>query len=393
MSEQDSKNLNVLFLTSWYPNPENPIEGTFVREFVKAVRLRNEAAIIHLAGSAGNRLIGVHQFETIEDELPPSGPALRVFYRDSPVPKTSYLLYISSAIAAFRRVLKRGFRPDIIHAHTHSAGVAAVLIGAIYGLPVVVSEHSSAFPEHRLNRFELLKAGYAFSRAKAVLPVSAFLQRAIEDLGLHASFRIVPNAVDTNIFRPPPATNVGSETARLLFVGQLSPVKGFPLLVNALGRLPPRFDWHLDVIGDGPSRNDYQRLALETGLTQKITFHGILSKAEVANLMRQGSALVVASRTETQSCVVIEAMASGLPVVATAVGGIPETLTEGAGLLVAPNDAMALSRGIITVLRRAPQFRHPAVVQSARARFSHEAVGKILAQTYWEFVHRTRTTD
>jgi len=383
---REKERLKVLFMTAWYPNKRNLVEGTFVREHVKAASLRDNVAVVHLAGSAATGPKGLHQIEPIADaDLSKEGPIFRVTYRQPRVPRTAYLLYLWSAVAAYRQVVHSGFRPDIIHAETYSAGAAAILIGTIFRRPVVVSEHSTAFPDRRLNRLELLKARITFRRARAVMPVSLFLQRAIEALGLHGSYRLVPNAVDIDMFHPGAIRPSDSGPRRLLFVGLLGPRKGFPVLADALSRLPDRFDWTLNVIGDGPNRVEYEGLARGVGTGDQITFRGIKSKREVADFMRESDALIVASRTETQGCAILEAMATGLPVVAPAVGGIPEILGGTSGVLVKPGDPIDLAHGVTKVLDGDAEMRPIETVKSTRNRFSLDAVGAVLAGIYREY--------
>src|SRR5207245_987880 len=87
-------------------------------------------------------------------------------------------------------------------------------------------------------------------------------------------------------------------------------------------------DLGLDVVGDGPGCETYAGLAHELGLDGRVVFHGLQPKEEVARLMRNAGLFVLTSRYDNNPCVLIEAMASGLPVVATAVGGIPEMIDE-----------------------------------------------------------------
>ncbi len=139
----------------------------------------------------------------------------------------------------------------------------------------------------------------------------------------------MPNAVDTAVFRDDPKHRA-ERVKRLVFVGNLEPRghKGFPTLADALEALrQKRTDWHLDVVGDGPSRAEYEQLSAARGLDGMVTFHGSRPKPEIATTMRSSDLFVLPSRFENLPCVIIEAMTSGLPVVSTKVGGIPEMVS------------------------------------------------------------------
>src|SRR5262249_53929313 len=151
-------------------------------------------------------------------------------------------------------------------------------------------------------------------------------RRGIEAEGIEAAFTVVPNVVDTDLF----AGDGGRpRNGRLLAVGLLYEAKGYEFLLRAVADLA-RGGRHLDldIVGDGPGRETYERLAVELGISERVTFQGLLPKPEVARMMREAELFVLTSRYDNNPCVVIEAMASGLPVVATSVGGIPELVDE-----------------------------------------------------------------
>jgi glycosyltransferase involved in cell wall biosynthesis len=278
-------------------------------------------------------------------------------------------------IAGLRRVRSTGFRPELLHGHVFRMGAVAVGLARILGLPVVVSEHNSLFLRRVARRVELILSRAAFAGADLVVPVSESLRQAIEAYGIHARFRVVPNPVDIDLFRPdrshPPAE--GRPARRLLFVGRLVPVKGLPRLLRAVAEVTRDRAVRLEVIGDGPGRPEYERLAEELRLTDSVSFRGECPRSEVARAMQVADLFVMASDWETLSCVALEAQASGLPVVAPAVGGIREAVEE-RGVLVAPEDTGALARGIEETLDRLERFDRHEIASATRARFGGDAI-------------------
>lgn len=290
--------------------------------------------------------------------------------------------YIPAALAAVRRLRRGGFRFDVVHGHIYAAGLVADLIGVVFGRPVVVTEHFSEVQLGTLSRTARALAAVAYRGATIVAPVSESLRAAMTPLAPRARFRVLPNLVDTSLFSPPPVKAAG---ARLLYVGRLVDVKNLPMALRALALLRDR-DVRLDVVGDGPERPKYERLARELGLQGSVTFHGAVDKPAVATLMREVQTLLVPSRTETFGVVAIEAMASGLPVVATRVGALPEIVDDTAGALVPADDAEAMARAAAAVLDGQRTYDARALAQRAHDRYGVAAVTARWSAVYAEAV-------
>jgi glycosyltransferase involved in cell wall biosynthesis len=389
--------MRALFLTDWYPTSDRIYNGVFVREHAKAVRAAGvEVAVLHVPSgpTTGGGLW------TLDEERDPGlteglltyhlrhgsvrlgGPLRRVGTA------LTYPIYIWAVVRACRRLRKSGFRPDVIHAHVFSAGVPAVVVGMLTHTPVVVTEHYTAYPRRTLSRASVWMARFALGRAARVLPVCLFLQRAIEAYGIKARFEIVPNAVDAAMFHPDDSRakpRKSGDPKRLLFVGNLEPTghKGFPTLLDSLERLSlRRTDWSLEVVGEGPTRADYERLVAASPVSAAVTFRGALPKPQVAERMRASDLFVLASKFENLPCVIIEAMATGLPVVSTTVGGIPEMVSNADGILVPPSDPVALADALDLVLREPGAFDSAAISARAQARFGLPAVGAQIRAIY-----------
>lgn len=182
---------------------------------------------------------------------------------------------------------------------------------------------------------------------------------------------VIPNGVDAALFHPDaagPASDDGP--VRLLAVGRLVGQKGFDLLFDALAQ-PGLERAELDLVGDGEWRAALQQQAARLGLTERIRFRGWLDREDLAVIYREADLFVLSSRDEGMPNVVLEAMASGLPVVSTAVAGACDLVVEGeTGLLVPPEDAMALAGAIRCLLHSAPT-RAAFGVQGRRRVESH----------------------
>jgi len=374
--------LKVLFLTVWYPTRCTPTAGVFVREHAKAVRLYDDVVVLHCAGK-DPALKGLWRMAQETDvELTEGIPTYRFWHRPLPIPATSSLAYIWGAVQAYRQIVATGFHPDIIHAHIYETGVPAVLIGRRQRIPVVITEHDSDFPRRRLPALQVLKARFALQRADRVLPVSRALQNGIEQYGIRAHFQAIPNVVDPELFFPPPHPRQPGSRKTLLFVGSLIQVKGISYLLQALSQLrPSRVDWRLDLVGDGARREEYESLARDLGIADMVTFHGFRPKYEVAAFMRQADLFVLPSLWENLPCVLLEAMASGLPIIATLAGGIPEIMDAKMGRLVSPGNVPELAAALDEALESLDTYDRADIARKAE-RYSPVAVGRSIDAIY-----------
>ena len=379
--------LRILHLTAYWPNQAAPTEAIFVREHVRAAATRTEAAVLYLAREEAER--------SLVDVVRGDDPELcvgRVRYRRFGRP-LSYLALAAGTIRAYRGLARGGFRPDVIHAHQLVAALPALLLGRVYRVPVAYTEHWTIFlPENPfpISPATRLAAKFAIGRANIVLPVSHAWRRAVEALGMHGRFHVVPNVVDTELFRPSGRKRERHPSLRLLSVGHMDErAKGIDLLLRAVARLRSRGTAvELDLVGDGEGREEYEALARTLGVSDAVRFQGLLPKERVAALMRGADLFVLASRFENSPCVLIEATAAGLPVVATEVGGVAELVTADTGVLAPPEDADAFADAIERAASALDTFDADAMSRAAASRFSIDAVGRALAQVYVELVTR-----
>jgi len=175
--------------------------------------------------------------------------------------------------------------------------------------------------------------------------------------------QVLPNGVDVQRFCPNPGAReslrselgLGNDFV-WLSVGRLALQKDYPNLLSAFAHVHPAGDAILLIAGDGPVRMDLEALAVRTGIAAKVRFLGF--RSDTAALMNAVDAYVMSSRWEGMPMVLLEASASGLPIVATSVGGNSEVVCDGSsGLLVPPNDSEALTASMCHLMSMSPSER------------------------------------
>lgn len=246
----------------------------------------------------------------------------------------------------FRRLsaVMRAVSPDVIRAYDPGLrGSLAVLWGQRLGVPSVISVHADLDDQRRheqrpLHYLRKLLERYALQRVDVVVCVSRHVESYVKRYR-HRPATVIYNRVDTARFAPPPPT-MPPGRLRILTVGRLVRQKFQACLIRAL----PSLDAHLTIIGDGPLREPLGRLASRLGVEDRVEFIRSVPHADIHRCYRDADLFAMATHYEGFCIPVLEAMASGLPVVVSDIGPLPE-LIEDAGVLV-ENTPEAFTRAL-----------------------------------------------
>ena len=242
-------------------------------------------------------------------------------------------------------------RPDIVHAHiVQPAGGVAAALARRWQSKAVLTEHSGPFSVHLQTGAKRCAAHAALHAMDAVVAVSPFLAAEISAAFPGIAPLVVGNVVDDAFFTPGLAeiARAPRQPFRFLFVGGLTWHKGVAYLLEAAAALrhAAGAGWQLVIVGNGPDRAALERQVSAAGLQGQVVFTGSLSRSGVRAWMRSSDVLVQPSVIETFCVVLIEAMACGIPVIATACGGPSWVVRPEGGALVPSRDAAALARAM-----------------------------------------------
>jgi glycosyltransferase involved in cell wall biosynthesis len=261
------------------------------------------------------------------------------------VPRRAYWTHLRLLAEHFRNV-----EPDVIHTHGYLPDVLSRVLMRRVGARRVSTVHGFVGGTRRGRLYEWLQCR-AYRRIDAVA-VSRRLAADLVSRGVpKARVHIIVNAVDSS--GPPLGRDVARERLGVsegLFsvgwVGRVSYEKGLDVLLEALNELRD-LPIRLTIVGDGAARTELEQLTSRGSLRSMVHWAGILP--DPSRLMSAFDVLVLSSRTEGTPMALLEAMAAAVPVVATAVGGIPDVLTDEHGLLVPSEDPLALANAIRAV--------------------------------------------
>lgn len=272
--------------------------------------------------------------------------------------------------------LVRQERPAILHAFLGLANLAASLVGRLLGIPVVIWSYRDVEIWKTRAHWLVDRAGARWAGAITCCS-DAVRQFVLAHLdGDESKLLTIHNGIDLEAFRSPHVASRSELSLREggLVVGTVSrldePKKGLTVLLHALadlaGRdgLPP---WQCLLVGDGPARERLETLAAQLGLSERVVFAGV--RHDVASVLAAMDLFVCPSLYEGFGIAIVEAMAAGRPVVASAVGGIPEiVVNQDTGLLVPPGNAAALADAMAALLTRPDRAQAMGLRGRERAR-------------------------
>ncbi len=375
---------HILFLTHWYPTPEIPLNGNFIREHARAVAMYHQVTLIHIQGIDA-RLSETYGFDREEDG---NLVEIHLRYRKPRLPRMTWLRRIGGVDKIVKKLIESNRKPDVIHANVFSSADLAAYLSRRYKIPAVLTEHASSYPRRQFGALQAIKIRYWNNRLARILPVSEDLGRHMQAFGIHTRCQVVPNVVDTRCFYPPQGGKAPNRAGvRILVVARLDPIKGLDDFLAALAHLSRQGkDFRAGLVGDGPQRHELETKVRQLNLEERVTFYGVKSREEVAELMRQSDLLALTSYWENQPVVLLEALASGLPVVASGVGGIVEVVKPELGVLIEPGNAQSIANGLTAVMDHLDDYKSQAIAGFARANFSYEVVGQKFSQIYQEVI-------
>jgi glycosyltransferase involved in cell wall biosynthesis len=385
--------MHVLVIPLSYPTSDEPARGCFYRE--QAIALRGHGLCVgviaplfrslrQLFSPKRNRTRG---FRALDD----NGVATLIcerWARFGPTPRLHLRDWIRVGGRLFSSYVDRHGHPDVIHAHgTLAAGQLAKVICKRTGIPYVVTEHSTAFVRNAVRPWQDTRVKDVLASAAARIVVSPALGNLLEQRyeGAANPWQWIPNIVSP-LFEPsalPRPASPGRTRFRFLNVALLTSNKGQDTLLHAVSKLVSAgVDVELRIVGGGVLQPALSRLANQLGIASHVRFLGTVDRRSVVAEMQSADAFVLSSRHETFGVVLIEALACGLPVIATTCGG-PECIVGlDDGLLVPPNDASALAGAMEQIVLQRSKYLAAELRERCLARFGESAVTAQIAKVY-----------
>ncbi|MBB2746292.1 UNVERIFIED_ORG: glycosyltransferase involved in cell wall biosynthesis [Microbispora rosea subsp. rosea] len=362
-------------------------QNVHVAALAVALAERGNEVVVHTRRTSPGQPEAVPMAPGVTVEHVPAGPA-------EPLPKDELLPYMPE----FGEHLARRWKaepPDVAHAHFWMSGLATLTAAEPLRIPVVQTYHALGTVKRRWQGeadtsppSRLAIERDIGRRAVAVIATCSDEVRELVVMGVPRDrIAVVPCGVDLGLFRADGPAAPRGDRPRVLSIGRMVPRKGVDTVVRAMRQVPGA---ELVIAGGDPGDEESTRLrtlADGLGLGDRVRLIGSVSRAEVPALMRSADVLVTVPWYEPFGMVPLEALACGVPVVASAVGGHLDTV-EGCGVLVPPRRPRALSRALCDLLIR-PGLRaalSAAGARRARARYGWPRIAEQTESVYRNLV-------
>lgn len=388
--------MHVLFLPSWYPTSPSDTAGVFFREqAISLVSAGLEVGVltatldsVRSIPSRG-RLRRLVTFEYDEGVQTMRVAAVNWSPRQ---PRRSHSRLAALACTSFVQYQARFGMPDLVHVHAAlPAGRAALEIAKAFKVPLVYSEHRTAYSRGLVVAEELELTRNLATQARRAYAVSSPFAAAMDQiLGMHTRFGVFPNSVSPLFFDADLANPLPDRT-RFAHVSLLHPNKNVDGLIRCFAKaFRDQPSVSLVIGGDGPARESLCHLTRSLGLEGQVSFTGPLSRERVVRLLASSDVFVLPSRFETFGVVAAEALAMGLPVIATRCGGPEDIIADGDGALIPVDDDEALVAALKSYECVDDLDSRLARRERCRARFACEHLAMELAAEYRTVVKEAR---
>ena len=376
--------MNILHLLSWFPSPDDPTLGNFCVRMIDALPKDCHSVILSVCDGKDMK-----QSYEVKEIAGTHHTHVQIYIRPPKINAIRKLKMLRMYQYGLKYIKKHFFDPDLIHLHvTYPLGQVALLWKKLFGYKYVLTEHWTIYqPQNKDVLVGPLKKKIVkiANNASLIMPVSLDLQHCMEGHGVQNRFRVIYNLVNTDMFKLGAPRQ--SPKKQMLHISTLrDEAKNFSGILRTIEKLrQQRDDFELHVIHDYEAP-EFKQFVNEHKLTDCVIFHGKKTSQEVAQAYQQADFFVLFSNFENLPCVVVEAFASGVPVLSTSVGGISEILSPERGILIPSGDENALLQGMNSMLDHCKEYNREAIRNYALKTFAAPNIGQQIFETYQQVI-------
>ena len=268
--------------------------------------------------------------------------------------------------------IKKYGKPDIVHAHNfHYAGILAQKIKENYKIPYLVTEHSTSYARGLIKDELLPFIVNSLINASVVTAVSKPFTKVLQQKLHQKNIYVLANIVENSFFQLD--KNIKYKKFTFINVASLDDKKNHKLLLNSFAVSFKNKNVNLNIAGEGTLLEELKELSIMLKIDKQVKFLGRLSQKDVKIEMSKSHAFVLSSNYETFGVVLIEAMACGIPVIATKCGGPEDIVNQSNGILVEKDNKAALSDAMIKMKKNIQEYDQTIIIDDTKDRFGENA--------------------
>ncbi|OIP01899.1 MAG: hypothetical protein AUJ97_06605 [Bacteroidetes bacterium CG2_30_32_10] len=331
--------MNILILTNIYPS-DNSIKGTFIEEQAKALSTQHQVFVFVF--SINNKEFKPFKKYDLTEQTSKNLTIYRfTIFKTFPFLNQIKCFYYAAKVVKHKIINNK--KIDIIHSHfCYPSGLLGLFLKKNTHIPLVITEHSSILEGQFRTFLHKIIVVKVLKKADVLIAVSKTLMQSMLKY-VNRRIEIVPNVVDTSKFKLKVETTV---PINIGFLGILNNHrKGLDLLIDAISNIKYK-NYILHIGGEGKLLEYYKKFAKEKNIFHLCRFYGNIPYQEVPLFFSKIDIFVLPSRIESFGVVLLEAMACGIPVIATICGGPEDFVTNKVGIIVKPNDSFAITEAI-----------------------------------------------
>lgn len=388
----------LLWVAGWFPNSENPYNGIFIHRHAQAVshQIKKLTVLTFATYFFG-------ESKPVKSEWPANYHCVLVpvpQFKGRPLKLLNFLIYYFATTGKmFQLILE--LQPNKVHVHAaDKIGVVAAFWKPFFNYKLWLTEHWAIFNDWVPDRFEKRNLWfqwsykYVWSKTDTCASINLNLHHSMEHtLGKRKKYVLFPNALDPvfETFEIAPGKQQSFQALNFLHVSNFEPRKNTHLIIEAFKELKKQIpNVHLTLVG-APEEYRKKRMEEKVSLTEHdIHIFGAVTASELVEFYQKASVLLIASDSENAPCVISEALAFGVPVIASNVGGISEMVHAENGILMEDwnpqenNSAKTLkiTTAMLDFCKKCENFDRLLIQQNARLHYSSESIAQQLIHHY-----------
>ncbi|MBR5327505.1 MAG: glycosyltransferase [Paludibacteraceae bacterium] len=371
--------MNIFIIARGYPSKQDPTWGCFEKDQAEALNSLGHQVTILSVDTRFRfywRKLGIqcamhNNIATFNIFLMPYA---LLFFLPKKIKEWFYAWQLE---ILYKRATLQNGTPDVIYSHYLNNTLKAIPLRKKHNIPIVAMEHWSQMAYSPIPKNTISTAKRVYASIDQLLTVSSALKNNIEQqIGVDSI--VVPNMVGKE-FHYAKQNKTERKTIQLITTGRLIPEKHFDMLIQAIANISS-LPLKLIIIGNGSEKNRLKNLVNELQLENKVQLIGHKSKQEIVALLQKSDIFVLPSQSETFGVAYIEALACGLPIIATDCGGPRDFVNNNNGLLIPKNNQQAIEQAIIQMSNNLSLYDNKAIAEDCQNRFASNNVAKLITQ-------------